>query len=97
MAKDKSFYEVLAQRESSNDPEAQNNLGYIGLYQMGEATLVDVGYYTKPPKEGQEDGKQYNNDWTGTWTGKSGINSIKDFKSHPEIQDHSQRIPSISL
>ena len=41
MSKKKDFYRDLAMSESSNNPKAINK-GYIGLYQMGEAALVDV-------------------------------------------------------
>jgi hypothetical protein len=58
----KQYYQKLAQRESSNNPKAVNNFGFIGLYQMGEPALIDTGYY-KP------DGTQ-KNDWVGEWTGK---------------------------
>ncbi len=67
----------LAMCESSNNAKAENELGFIGLYQMGEAALVDAGYYhAKSLKPGQKLGEQYNNDWTGTWTGKNGINIV---------------------
>jgi len=50
-----SFLEGLANRESSGDQHAINNLGYLGLYQMGEAALVDAGYVErrrKPDSQG---------------------------------------------
>ena len=75
----KEYYRKLAERESSNNPKAVNDFGFIGLYQMGEPALIDVGYY-KP------DGSK-KNDWIGEWTGKNGINSKEDFLSHPEVQD----------
>lgn len=48
--------------------------------------MVDAGYYKKSPKLGQKNGKQYNNDWSGTWTGKDGINSLEDFVQNPKVQ-----------
>jgi len=46
------------------------------FYQMGEAALIDAGYY-------KADGTK-TNDWTGQWTGKNGIYSKQDFfpRSH---------------
>ncbi len=81
------FYMALAIQESSNNLTIINRLGYVGLYQMGETALVDAGYYNhKPLRIGQTPGKQYNNDWSGTWTGKGGINSLEDFKNNREVQ-----------
>ncbi|HYD30425.1 MAG TPA: hypothetical protein VEB64_06145 [Azospirillaceae bacterium] len=51
---------ALAQRESGNRPGAVNRYGYLGLYQMGEAALIDAGFYTR-------DGTS-KNDWIGSWT-----------------------------
>ena len=44
----------MSARESSNNPNAVNQFGYIGLYQFGPAALATVGY-TK------EDFKDVNN------------------------------------
>ena len=82
-----NFYIKLAERESSNRPYIMNELGYVGLYQMGESALVDAGYYKpKPIITGKKPGAQYNNDWSGEWTGKNGINSLEDFRQNPEVQ-----------
>jgi hypothetical protein len=87
MSKKKDFYRDLAMSESSNNPKAINK-GYIGLYQMGEAALVDVEYYNeKYPKLGQEKGAQYNNDWTSSWSGKNGIDSRDDFLNSSLVQN----------
>ena len=92
MSQEKDFYESLGAKESSNNYQAENDsTRYIGKYQMGESALVDVGYYTKPPKEGQKDGTQYNNDWKGTWTGKNGVNSLQDFKNNGPVQEKAVR------
>ena len=40
---DEFLYE-LGRRESSNNPDTVNTLGYIGEYQFGKAALKDVGY-----------------------------------------------------
>ena len=39
------FTQILQWIKSSNNPKVINIKGYIGLYQMGEAALVDTGYY----------------------------------------------------
>ena len=65
------FFEDLGKRESSGNYRAKNKQGFLGKYQMGEAAMVDAGYY-KPKRN-------YNNDWTGEFTGKDGVYSVEDF------------------
>lgn len=72
------YLNALARRESSLNPQAQNAYGYVGLFQMGEAALVDTGYY-------RADGTGAN-DWRGTWTGLGGVTSLQDFKANPAAQ-----------
>ena len=72
------YLNALARRESSLNPQAQNAYGYVGLFQMGEAALVDAGYY-------RADGTGAN-DWRGTWTGLGGVTSLQDFKNNPAAQ-----------
>lgn len=64
--------------ESSLDPTERNPYGYVGLYQMGEAALQDAGYYRGD--------RTRTNDWTGSWTGVSGINSLAEFFRSPDAQ-----------
>lgn len=83
MKKNEDFYENLAKRESGgekNPYKAVNRFGYVGKYQMGEDILTDLGYYKK-----NKGGKL--NDWSGTFTGKNGINNIEDFKNNPQVQE----------
>ena len=56
------FLNALGQRESSGNYQAVNSVGYLGKYQVGEAALIDAGYYT----DGDTD--PYNNLWNGAWT-----------------------------
>lgn len=72
------FLNALARRESSMDPQAHNPYGYVGLFQMGEAALIDAGYY-------RSDGTG-RNDWVGAWTGVNGVSSLEDFKNNPQAQ-----------
>jgi hypothetical protein len=65
------FLASLAHYESSGVANKINPYGYVGLYQMGEAALIDAGYY-------RGDGTR-KNDWRGSWTGKDGIYSLQDF------------------
>jgi hypothetical protein len=79
------FFEQLGQRESNGDYQAENTLGYIGKYQMGEAALIDTGYY-------KTDGKNYNNEFvTGNWTGKDGVWSREDFLNNQQAQETAVR------
>lgn len=72
------FLKALAQRESTLNPRATNERGYVGLFQFGEAALQDVGLYAG-------DGTR-KNDWTGRWTGKYGIASLEEFLANPDAQ-----------
>lgn len=78
----KNFLLVLAQRETGqqNPPHnIENQLGFIGKYQFGEALLKDLGYYDTPnPYIGGGNGVDKNY-WRGTWRGKDAINSKQDF------------------
>lgn len=79
------FLTDLGARESGGNYNAFNKYGYAGKYQMGEMALADCGYYKKPS------GK-YNNDWSGTFTGKDGIGSVQDFLNNPTAQEKAQLI-----
>jgi integrating conjugative element protein (TIGR03758 family) len=72
------FLYDLGMRESRLDPSARNPFGYIGLFQMGEAALQDAGYYRGDLTRA--------NDWTGSWTGAGGINSLGEFYARPDSQ-----------
>jgi len=82
------FLYKLAQRETGqqNPPtNIENQLGFIGKYQFGEALLIDLGYYQSNvyyPKNANR------NNWQGRWTGKNGINSKQDFLNNKNnVQD----------
>lgn len=77
------FYNDLGARESGGNYKAINRWGYVGKYQMGEAALVDTGYYNKKSKN-------YNNDWSGQFTGKDGIYSLNDFLKNKQAQENAQ-------
>lgn len=73
------FLAALGKRESSLNPAADNaKTHYIGLFQMGEAALQDVGVY-------KGDGTK-TNDWLGGWTGKYGASSKAAFLADPNAQ-----------
>lgn len=72
------YLNAMAMRESGLNPRAQNQYGYVGLWQMGEAALIDAGYY-------RADGTGAN-DWRGSWTGLGGITSLEEFKANPAAQ-----------
>ena len=74
------FLQALGNKESSGNYGAINQLNYLGKYQMGEKALIDAGYYTA-------DGTK-KNDWSGTWTGKDGVNSWQDFINSPQAQEN---------
>ncbi len=69
---------ALGQRETGqqNPPyNIENQLGFIGKYQFGEALLIDLGYYQANVYYGNGASR---NEWQGTWTGKNGANSKQD-------------------
>lgn len=39
------FYNNLGARESGGNYSSVNKYGYVGKYQMGEAAMIDAGYY----------------------------------------------------
>lgn len=80
-----NFLNDLGARESGGKYKAFNKYGYAGKYQMGEAALIDAGYYKKPSGN-------YNNDWTGVFSGKDGVYSIQDFLNNPTAQENAQII-----
>jgi hypothetical protein len=68
------FLAAIRQRESRNRYTIVNQYGFLGAYQMGEAALIDAGFYLP-------DGTK-KNDWKGTWTSMAqdmGIHSKADF------------------
>ncbi len=78
------FYNDLGAKESGGNYSSVNKYGYVGKYQMGEAAMIDAGYYKKPS------GK-YNNDWSGQFTGKDGIYSVQDFLKNKQAQENAQK------
>lgn len=78
------FLEDLGARESSGNYKAINKYGYLGKYQMGEMALIDSGYYKKT--------KNYNNDWSGEFSGKDKVYSKEDFLNNQQAQENAIRI-----
>jgi len=92
MSKKKDFYRDLAMSESSNNPKTINSKGYIGLYQMGEAALVDTGYYhAKFCKLGQKEGAQYNNGWLNALLSNT-ASMMSDASNDQDIQQFIQSL-----
>ncbi len=83
------FLNDLGARESGGRYNIVNCYGYAGKYQMGEAALIDAGYYKKGGKGAVT---IYNNDWKGVFTGKDGVNSLSDFLNSPQAQENAQII-----
>ncbi len=78
------FFDTLGFRESSNRYDVVNIYGSLGRYQMGEAAFIDIGLYTTTANP-------YDNIYTGTFTGKYGVNSVADFLATPAAQDQAIR------
>lgn len=75
-----SLKDALGARESNNNYQAVNQLGYMGKYQMGAAMLTDLGYV----KRGTTN-RQLND--PSVYTGKDGINSKEDFLGNSAVQE----------
>ena len=78
------FYNDLGARESGGNYEIINKWGFVGKYQMGESAMIDAGYYKKPSGN-------YNNDWSGQFTGKDGVYSLQDFLKNKRAQENAQK------
>lgn len=80
-----AFLIALGNRESGGDHKIMNKYGYVGLYQVGEEALHDVGVYYETPKTGINYKK---NDWKGYVSNKNkyGITCLWDFMHSPKKQ-----------
>lgn len=74
------FFLAVRQRESTNNYQAENQLHFLGAYQFGEGALVDLGYVRR-------DSDWRDNNYSGGWTGKNGIDSKAEFLASPAVQD----------
>ena len=74
----------LAERESSNNPKAINDLGYVGKYQFGAAALEDLGYLKKGSYKAHKN-KAMN--MPELWTQRDGMGNLETFLSSEGIQD----------
>jgi hypothetical protein len=71
----KKFLDAIADKESTNDPEKVNDLGYMGKYQFGQIALKDI----LQKKSGESD-EEYNSRIKGYWPKNFGkVKSESDF------------------
>lgn len=75
-----AFLVALRMMESGGDYQAVNTLNFLGAYQFGEAALIDLGYV-------RHDSDPYDNNYSGGWTGKNGMDSAKEFLTSESVQD----------
>lgn len=75
-----AFLVALRMMESGGDYQAVNTLNFLGAYQFGEAALIDLGYV-------RPDGDPYDNNYSGGWTGKNGVDSSREFLASRKVQD----------
>lgn len=75
-----AFLVALRMMESGGDYQAVNTLNFLGAYQFGEAALIDLGFV-------RPDGDPYDNNYSGGWTGKNGMDSAKEFLASKSVQD----------
>ena len=80
------FFNAIGAKESSGNYGAiQKKYGYLGKYQMGEAALIDCGYYKR-------DGRITNSFIDAFWTGKDGVKSKGDFLKNHLGQENAIRV-----
>jgi hypothetical protein len=75
-----AFLFALRMMESAGDYQAVNTLNFLGAYQFGEAALIDLGFV-------RHDGDPYDNNYSGGWTGKHGVDSAQEFLASKSVQD----------
>ncbi len=75
-----AFLVALRMMESGGDYQAVNTLNFLGAYQFGEAALIDLGYV-------RQDEDPYDNNYSGGWTDKNGIDSATEFLGSKSVQD----------
>ena len=78
-----TFLIALGNRESGGNHKIMNKYGYVGLYQVGEEALKDVGVYYETKNINYK-----KNDWKGYVKGgnKYGITCLWDFMNSPKKQ-----------
>ena len=74
------FPVALRMMETGGDYQCVNTLNFLGAYQFGEAALLDLGYVG-------QDSDPYDNDYSGGWKVKNGIDSAKEFLASTSVQD----------
>ena len=74
-----NFYSTLGYKESSNDYHKRLNdkqgIGAVGKYQFRKPAFQETGFMDK----------------NGNFTGKYGVNSVRDFLNNPEVQEKAVR------
>ena len=74
-----NFYSTLGYKESSNDYHKMLNdkqgVGAVGKYQFRKPAFQETGFMDK----------------NGNFTGKYGVNSVRDFLNNPEVQEKAVR------
>lgn len=72
----KTYSDLIAKRESSDNYKAQNRYGYLGRYQMGAPALIEAGYVKPGTKQS---GLKDPRNWI--------IGNKDEFLYNPEFQD----------
>ena len=82
------YFNHLSKRESSNNPQAVNQYGYLGKYQMGESALIQAGFY-------KYDSHTKHHSWNGVWTKEAQemmVASKQAFLNNESAQDFAVRV-----
>lgn len=86
----KQLQQQIIQIESSNNPQAVNSLGYIGLYQFGIQALETIGYIKKGSWSQYKSNSAM--DINSVWTGKDNIRSKADFLNDVNAQHNAFKL-----
>jgi hypothetical protein len=85
------FLTALFANEGGARIGVENEFGYIGKYQFGEAALTDLGYYKGDSSSNRSLTGAFKQDWSGEWTGKNGATSKEVFLKSAAVQDCAAR------
>ena len=82
-----SLRATIFARESTNNYDLINTIGYSGGYQFGAAALQDLGFIRSDVSTSDLDDQREVLGDPRNWSGRGGISSLEDFLANGEIQD----------
>ena len=77
----------IRQKESSNNYQVVNQLGYVGAYQMGAASLVDVGYVDREAYNRASKGPGWQKEFLANPNNWKTQGGLQGYLNSPSLQD----------